>query len=301
MPNSTTGCTSTTGHCYLEEASLPTFYREELVRVDHTLTSKEYLTFRYIHDEWNETTPVPQYATVVNSFPTIHNNFEGPGTSVVARLDSQLSAKLSNELAFSYTSSNVSLKDAAAPGVYLSRPAAIDQSPSNGGLGYIFNNAKYGKVPGIVIGGTNAAYGGNGFSVDPGYMPWTHSNPDYGITDNVEKMLGAHSLKAGVQFIFFNRSQTNGPIGAATGDVQGLMTFNGSGTGNAFADFLGMGGGMASFQQDSGQGTYNQAYRIIEPYFQDDWKVTRRLTVNAGVRVSMFGVYNIYNLWLFMF
>jgi hypothetical protein len=291
VPNSTTGCTSTTGHCYLEEASLPTFYREELVRVDHTLTSKEYLTFRYIHDEWNETAPVPQYATVVNTFPTIRNNFEGPGTSVVARLDSQLSAKLSNELAFSYTSSNVSLKDVAAPGVYLSRPAAIDQSPSSGGLGYIFNNAKYGKVPGIVIGGTNAAYGGNGFSVDPGYMPWTHSNPNYGITDNVEKMLGTHSLKAGVQFIFFNRSQTNGPIGAATGDVQGLMTFNGSGTGNAFADFLGMGGGMASFQQDSGQGTYHQAYRIIEPYFQDDWKVTRRLTVNAGVRVSMFGVY----------
>jgi hypothetical protein len=291
VPNSTTGCTSTTGHCYLEEVSLPTFYREELVRVDHTLTSKEYLTFRYIHDEWNETTPVPQYATVVNSFPTIHNNFEGPGTSVVARLDSQLSAKLSNELAFSYTSSNDSLHDVAAPGVYLSRPAVIDQSPSKGGLGYIFDNAKYGKVPGIVIGGTNAAYGGNGFSVDPGYMPWTHSNPDYGITDNVEKMLGAHSLKAGVQFIFFNRSQTNGPIGAATGDVQGLMTFNGSGTGNAFADFLGMGGGMASFQQDSGQGTYHQAYRIIEPYFQDDWKVTRRLTVNAGVRVSMFGVY----------
>ena len=291
VPDSTTGCTPI-GSCYLAEASLPTFYREELVRVDHTLTSKEYLTFRYIHDKWNETTPVPQYATTQNTFPTIRNNFEGPGTSVVARLDSQLSAKLSNELAFSYTSSNVSLNNVAAPGVHLDRPDALS------GLGYIFNNAKYGKMPGIVIGGTNAAYGGNGFSADPGYtsMPWTHSNPDYGITDNVEKMLGAHSLKAGVQFIFFNRSQTNGPIGAATGDVEGLMTFNGSVTGNSFADFLMMGsggnlGGMTSFQQDSGQGTYHQSYQIIEPYFQDDWKVTRRLTVNAGVRVSMFGVY----------
>ena len=236
----------------------------------------------------------------LNSFPTIRNSFEGPGTSVVARLASQLSAKLSNELAFSYTSSNVSLKDVAAPNVYLGRPGALS------GLGYIFNNGAKGtdgvpKVPGIVIGGTNAAYGGSGFSVDPGYMPWTHSNPDYGITDNVEKILGAHSLKAGVQFIFFNRSQTNGPIGAATGDVQGLMTFNGNITGNSFADFLMMGGGgnsvlsglggISSFQQDSGQGTYHQSYRIIEPYFQDDWKATRRLTLNAGVRVSMFGVY----------
>jgi hypothetical protein len=302
-PNKTTGCTSSIDSCYLEEVSLPTFYREELVRVDHSLTDKQHLTFRYIHDEWNETAPVPQYATVENSFPTIRNSFEGPGTSVVARLASLLTSQWSNELAFSYTSSNDSLSDVAAPNVYLSRPDAIDQSPgaygTSGGMGYIFNNAKYGKVPGIDIGGSNAAYGGNGFKVDPGYMPWTHSNPNYSITDNVEKMLGSHSLKFGVQFIFFNRAQTNGPIGAATGDVQGLMTFNGSGTGNAFADFLMMGDGgysgslfsLTSFQQDSGQGTYHQSYRIIEPYFQDDWKVTRRLTLNAGVRVSLFGVY----------
>jgi hypothetical protein len=286
----------------IQEIKILTSNYEELVRGDHAFTSKEYLTVRYIHDEWNETAPVPQYATVVNSFPTIRNNFEGPGTSVIARLDSQLSAKLSNELAFGYTSSNVSLKDVAAPHVYLSRTNAIDS-----GMGYIFNNGAKGtdgvpKVPGIDIAGTNAAYGGNGFSVDPGYMPWTHSNPDYSVMDNVEKTLGRHSLKFGVQFIFFNRAQTNGLIGAATGDVQGLMTFDGGVTGNSFADFLMIGaggpgdgslslGGITSFQQDSGQGTYHQSYRIIEPYFQDDWKVTPRLTLNAGVRLSLFGVY----------
>jgi hypothetical protein len=291
LPNSTTGCTSSIGSCYLAEVSLPTFYREELVRVDHQLTNKEFLMFRYTHDEWNETAPVPQYATVQNSFPTIRNSFEGPGTSVVARLASQLAAKLSNEISFSYTSSNLALNDVAAPNVYLARPDAVAS-----GMGNIFPNVQHGTVPGIVIAGTNAAYGGSGFSVDPGYTfaPWKHSNPIYSITDNVEKILGPHSLKAGVQFVFFNRSQTNGPIGAATGDVEGLMTFNGNATGNAFADFLtmgGTGGGISSFQQDSGQGTYHQAYRIIEPYFQDDWKVTRRLTLNAGVRVSLFGVY----------
>jgi len=47
----------------------------------------------------------------------------------------------------------------------------------------------------------------------------------------------------------------------------------------------------AAFSRNSGAGHLPQAYRIIEPYFQDDWKVTRRLTLNAGVRVSLFGVY----------
>ncbi len=47
--NSTTGCTSSIHSCYLAEVSLPTFYREELVRVDHSLTGNEHLMFRYTH------------------------------------------------------------------------------------------------------------------------------------------------------------------------------------------------------------------------------------------------------------
>ena len=30
---------------------------------------------------------------------------------------------------------------------------------------------------------------------------------------------------------------------------------------------------------------------MVEPYFQDDWHLTSRLTLNLGVRVSLFGTY----------
>jgi hypothetical protein len=87
LPNATSGCNSTGTSCFNGEVSLPTYWREELFRIDHVINAKWQVGFRYIHDEWDETTPVPQYATTQNTFPTIQNRFYAPGTSYVARLD----------------------------------------------------------------------------------------------------------------------------------------------------------------------------------------------------------------------
>jgi hypothetical protein len=315
LPNATSGCNSTGTACYNGEVSLPTYWREELFRIDHVINPKWQAGFRYIHDEWDETAPVPQYATTQNSFPTIQNRFYAPGTSYVARLTGAISPTFLNEFIASYTNSHITLKDVAGSGVDLARPSALDDacttSGTQCGMTTIFNNGSKGtdgvaKMPGISIAGNNAEYGGYGFAVDPGYMPWEHSNPTYTFADNLTKTLGRHNFQFGVQWVIFQRNQTNGPIGATTGDTQGLLTFSNlnvrnTATGNAFADFLydSLGGGtvggignIASFQQDSGQSKYRQRYQIVEPYFQDDWKMTPRLTVNLGLRMSLFGTFH---------
>ena len=284
LPNSTTGCNSTAGSCYNQVVSPPTHWREDLFRLDHNLTSGMRATFRYIHDSWDTTVPVPQWGYITNSFPTVENQFVGPGTSLVARLTNTLSPSLLNEFVLSYTNSNISLADTDGPGGSWQRPAGLT-------MGYLFNNQFGGKVPGIVIAGTNGAYGGDGFSVDPGYMPWSHTNPTYALSDGLSKVVGKHDFQFGLQVIYYQRNQTNNAIGAASGDLQGLLTFSNQNsvftTGNAFADFLK--GGIQSYQQDSAQLRYYQRYKIAEPYFQDDWKVTPRLTVNLGLRLSLFG------------
>jgi hypothetical protein len=326
-PNATSGCNSTIGSCYNVDVSLPTSWREELFRIDHTLNEKTQLSFRYIHDEWNETAPVPQYGFLQNSFPTIENDFYGPGTALAARLTHTFSSTLLNEFVVGYTNSHLTLTDKPGMDVTIQRPAALD-APCAGDtsnpqvpqcpIGSIFANGSAGtdgvaKIPGISIAGNNAAYGGFGFNVDPGYMPWEHSNPIYSFSDNITKILGKHNLQFGVQWISYQRNQTNGPIGAATGDTQGILTFSNvkggnSSTGNSFADFLYHSAtdlnpgqpasqgvfhdAVASFQQDSGQARYRQRYQIVEPYIQDDFKLTSRLTINAGVRFSLFGTFH---------
>jgi hypothetical protein len=343
LPNASFGCNfsvtnfnpaspdpSDPNRCYNAAVSPSTYWRQELFRIDQTLNSKGgKLSFRYIHDAWDTTVLTPQWGVVGDSFPTVQNRFFGPGTSMVALLTQPISNTLLNNLTVSYVNSNITLTDQNGPGgaqfqrdPTLDQPLVPDPSGTPGcnpqisvdpatlipecGIGYIFkspNNPFGGKTPGLNFLGTNAAYGGRGFAVDPSYMPWGHSNPTYSLRDDVGKVLGKHTLQFGVQFVYSQRNQNNNAIGAASGDVQGLLTYNNlaHSTGNVFADFLvestlnephNPQGFIQSFTQDSSRQRYYQRYQIAEPYFQDDWKVTPRLTLNLGLRLSLFGTYS---------
>jgi hypothetical protein len=312
-------------HCYNVSVSPSTYWREELFRIDQTLTSKMKLSFRYIHDAWDTTVLTPQWGVVRDTFPTVQNRFFGPGTSLVGRLTHTISPTLLNDLVLSFTNSNITLTDQNGPGsaVFQRNPALdhplvadpaapgqcnpnLSVDPATGipqcAIGYIFNNGFGGKMPGVDFQGTNAAYGGRGFAADSSYMPWGHTNPTYALRDDVGKQVGRHTLQFGAQYVYSQRNQTNNAIGAASGDLQGLLTFSNltHSTGNAFADFLiehvsGVHPPQSfiqSFTQDSAQRRYYQRYQIAEPYFQDDWKVSSRLTVNLGLRISLFGTYH---------
>ena len=95
------------------------------------------------------------------------------------------------------------------------------------------------------------------------------------LADTVNWIHGAHSFKAGIEIISILQH------GQASFLTNGNMTFDGSVTGNAIADFLV--GRPVNYSRDSPGKNDNTDWEY-SGFFQDDWRATQRLTVNLGLR-----------------
>jgi hypothetical protein len=259
---------------YKASVSLPTTWREELIRIDHNLSDNYRLTFRYIHDSWSTVTPTPLWGNGA-SFPTVNTNFVGPGTSFVARMNANISPTLLNEFVASYTADHIILN--AVP--------TIASTGYTGGSLFPNQTTLFdGKLPSFSL-DNGEAYGG-GFQGDTGYFPWKNANPSYTYRDNLTKIVGNHTLQMGAYFAAVQKNQQNSLY------TQGILSFDESSpisSGNSFADLLM--GNIAGVTQADRMIIFYDRYKILEPYFQDDWRVTRKLTLNLGLRWSFFGRY----------
>jgi carboxypeptidase family protein/TonB-dependent receptor-like protein len=266
------------GSKFIAAVSEPENWREELIRVDHNFTDNMRLTFRYIHDSWEQNQAIPLW-TNAGSFPTLGTDFKGPGVSLVTRLSNTFSPTLLNEFVFSYTTDHIILNN-----------NRNWQRPSGLPIGDLFGGNGGGIMPGFNL--VTDLYGG-GFGQDAGYIPngVYNSNPTYTYRDNITKIFGKHNFQFGAYAAFGQKNELGGELGA--GSIPGYITFDdtssGVTSGNAFADLLL--GYVSSFGQQDQRIKYYNRYKILEPYFQDDWRITSRLTLNLGLRVSLYGTY----------
>ena len=103
---------------------------------------------------------------------------------------------------------------------------------------------------------------------------------NYTLTDDIHFLLGSHNIDAGYHGEVSKIDINN------LFEQPGQFTFNGNNTGSdPIANFLF--GYLYSFVQASGQ-FFNPRGKFQGAYVQDSWKLSRRLTVNYGVRYEPF-------------
>jgi hypothetical protein len=126
---------------------------------------------------------------------------------------------------------------------------------------------------------------------------------NYTFLDNLQWNHGKHSITFGGQVAWMQYNSDSGTGGSTPITLQTTYTetaqFNksnkstsvytvDSSTGLAYASFLLGQIDKGSFTDYTYHEGYGARFRAISPYFQDDWKVTPKLTVNFGVRYDFF-------------
>jgi hypothetical protein len=119
-----------------------------------------------------------------------------------------------------------------------------------------------------------AQFGEHGGQSVSGPRAWR--NEAYQWQDNFYHTAGAHSVKLGA---VVRRHRDNFPEAI---DPRGVYTYNGFLTSNAFADFL-LGYPRNTLTSID---IFSPHFRntVVEPWIQDDWRVTPELTLNLGLR-----------------
>ena len=145
------------------------------------------------------------------------------------------------------------------------------------GTGYCMNagtgGAQYG-LPTLRLAAPNAGLG------DGMFAPLFDYNNTFQYQGSLTWTHGAHNLKTGASLIRRQMNLQQSP------SARGVYSINGTFTGSALGDLVAGYASDAQFQND----VAFPRYRSWEAagYVQDDWRATRRLTLNLGVRYEIF-------------
>ena len=246
-------------------------HRQELYKIDHTFGPKLQVSGRYLQDKIPTIepgglftgTPYPGLATTTT---------DSPGHSWVFRGTSAFGPTVVNEVgyAFSYGAivSRISglIAQENSPNVTAAIEPLLPYQPT------------LKRIPALTF---------TGGSSITGFGPYDDFNRNHYVFDNVTKILGSHTVKVGVSYNHYQKTENNG--GPNVGSF--AFTNNGVPTGTpnfkqAWANFLL--GNVSSFSQASLDLTPDIRANQVEMYGQDDYRIRRNLTLNLGLRYSIF-------------
>jgi hypothetical protein len=237
----------------------PTNVGEQIVRIDHQFSDKFWVFGHWVEEQLAQGEGTPLWSG--DTYPSINSTFNNPSYSGVVHATYAISPNVVNEVAFNYNGNNIAN---SIGGIY--------QRPSGFNPPTLFGANVENRLPAVTFSGNgiNSSFSTGNAS------PWNNRFNDYQAREDLSWTKGRHNFKMGFGYMLATKSQE------LFGFTNGQYTFDGTYTGVGFADFLL--GYAASYNETAVQDSGNWADNSFDGYFQDNWRVNNRLTLNLGMR-----------------
>jgi hypothetical protein len=250
--------------------------REDLIRIDYNVTSSLQVYWRYVQDKDEQNTPYGLWVNGGINYALTPTTFGQPGKGHVFHVTKSFSPTVVNEFIFGKSHNNLYF--------YPQDPSLIDRSKvgnpaewyADKGTGVSYVD-KVNYMPNITLGGNHS----NPAVATYGNIPYENFNDIYSVVDNVSKLWGAHNIKGGMYFERTRKFQVGG------GNYRGAFNFsptsnNAMDTGDGFSNALL--GVMNTYSEATARVNGDWYFNNLEFYLQDNWRVSKRLTLDIGVR-----------------
>jgi hypothetical protein len=239
---------------------------QDLLRVDYAVNSKMSSFFRWVNDYQKES-----FQTAIwggEPFPIQPQVRPKPGSSWSWNLVSTFTPAVASETILSYNHQTQSLS------ILGNNPLNRDALGANWTQLYPQTN-----ITNSVMNVTTNA----GFGWGLGNPGWHNTGKDYALIENISWIKNHHAFKAGLYYNRDFKTQTG------TWPMHGSIDFSSSSsmpldTGNGLANM--MLGNFNNFNQPSGAVYPYFRFWELDFYAQDSWKVSKRLTIEYGIRIS---------------
>jgi hypothetical protein len=252
-------------------SQLPDSYprREDLIRIDYNVTNSVRLFGRYLNNYDSVTSAYGSFV-LGSGFPLVPITDKRPGRALALSASFLISPSLTNEANWGFGKNIINI-DPVNNG--LSRAATGIDIP------LLFPDAVQNDfIPRLAYAGTLI---GNQQQVGTNNAPFYNYNTTIEWVDNLTKVWNQHVIKGGIYIQRSRKDQTS--FANSSGDINfGDSSSNPFDTGYGWANMaLGV---YSSYTQASKYATGRYRYTNAEWYVQDTWKVTRRLTLDYGLR-----------------
>jgi hypothetical protein len=241
-------------------------------KIDYSLSDKHRISFRGTHIPWTFDGPFE------GTLGLFQSSWSRPNRTAALSLTSTISPTFINEFTFSGNSDGL--------GSIFANPACgprCDRATYGIDYPFIYPGTKWfaGKIPSLTVTGLT--------TIDNGPYPGTWAGFVYSWANNTTKVIGNHTLKFGV---VLEHSGQNDHIQFTTASAPATINENGSfrfldGTVSGFGIGNILLGQFSDYSELGGKPITPWVATGFDWFVQDSWKVTKKLTVEYGVRHSI--------------